>query len=322
MYSQQGQCRDSLRYNFISNFESFTYHYICTLASDCWQLCTLFHAKQPLLLFSIAHCCASTVSDTASHTVLLVACLHAILFMYDYQQLLQECFHPDKVLVTTNTDSDNDSDDEDNGPLNFLAIANSVNSRLTHSHKQQWHYVMQSLCLWLQVLKHMLAFYVAAEEDLLDNNNSYMLRNTGQGLQRVQSAPRVAKLMHDAIAVVTAAPYPVYGVYKGKLPVVSSISNTNSSSSYGSSYGSGSSSTSIRPFSVPYAKSTGNGYTPKRWNPQQQQQSRPFLGYNASKSPMQTQQLHQQQQQQHYQQQQQHAVRKHPWVGSTAVHLG
>jgi Protein of unknown function (DUF2009) len=222
---------------------------------------------------------------------------------------------------TTHSDSDDD-DSEDNDPIHFLHIAYGVSSsRLTHSHKQQWHYVMQSLCLWLQVLQHMLVFYVAAEEDLLDNNNSYMLRNTGQGLQRVQSAPRVAKLMHDAIAVVSAAPYPVYGVYKGKLPATANI-NTNNGNSYGSSsYGSnGSSSISggVRPFSVPFAKSS-NGYTPKRFSSQQQQQqSRPFVGYNASKSAMHTQQQ-QQQQELH---QQQHAVRKHPWVGSTAVHLG
>jgi Protein of unknown function (DUF2009) len=178
---------------------------------------------------------------------------------------------------------------------------------------------MQSLCLWLQVLQHMLVYYVAAEEDLLDSNNSYMLRNTGQGLQRVQSAPRVAKLMHDAIAVVSAAPYPVYGVYKGKLPATSTNVNTNNGSSYGSSsYGSNGSS-SVRPFSVPFAKSGSNGYTPKRWSqPQQQQQPRLVVGYSASKNAMHTQQ----QQQHQHQQQQQHVVRKHPWVGSTAVHLG
>ncbi|KAG5175883.1 hypothetical protein JKP88DRAFT_270933 [Tribonema minus] len=71
-------------------------------------------------------------------------------------------------------------------------------SRLSHSHVDQWHYVLQSLCLWLQIIEHMLDFWSAAEADML-KGSAPSLRNTGQGLHRVQGAERVGTLMQQCI---------------------------------------------------------------------------------------------------------------------------
>ncbi|KYR00315.1 hypothetical protein DLAC_03055 [Tieghemostelium lacteum] len=68
-------------------------------------------------------------------------------------------------------------------------------ARLTHSHKKQYNYVYQSLTLWQLVLHDMFRLWYNAEIDLLDGNG-YQLSNTGQGLNRIQSAPRVSRIMN------------------------------------------------------------------------------------------------------------------------------
>ncbi|TPX46014.1 hypothetical protein SeMB42_g03835 [Synchytrium endobioticum] len=69
-------------------------------------------------------------------------------------------------------------------------------ARLTHNHQRQYHYVFQSLTLWSMVLHDFYKLWMLAEADLLDSGNMYRLRDTGQGLNRVQHAPRVSRLMH------------------------------------------------------------------------------------------------------------------------------
>eukprot|EP00211_Chloroparvula_japonica_P001276 CAMPEP_0119120864 /NCGR_PEP_ID=MMETSP1310-20130426/1728_1 /TAXON_ID=464262 /ORGANISM="Genus nov. species nov., Strain RCC2339" /LENGTH=575 /DNA_ID=CAMNT_0007110371 /DNA_START=42 /DNA_END=1766 /DNA_ORIENTATION=- len=66
-------------------------------------------------------------------------------------------------------------------------------ARLTHNHSKQFHYVMQSLQLWREIAHDMYKFWYMAEQDLLDSSNAYELVDTGQGLQRVQSSPRVLR---------------------------------------------------------------------------------------------------------------------------------
>jgi hypothetical protein len=73
-------------------------------------------------------------------------------------------------------------------------------SRLSHSHELQYNYVLQSLTLWSTILRDMFRLWYLAEQDLLSPTSPYELRNTGQGLQRVQQSPRVFRAMHEILA--------------------------------------------------------------------------------------------------------------------------
>ncbi|KZT71502.1 hypothetical protein DAEQUDRAFT_665907 [Daedalea quercina L-15889] len=69
-------------------------------------------------------------------------------------------------------------------------------ARLTHDHSKQYAYVIQSLTLWREVLHDMFHLWSLAEQDLLSENAPYRLRDTGQGLNRVQAAPKTSRMMH------------------------------------------------------------------------------------------------------------------------------
>eukprot|EP01135_Chromosphaera_perkinsii_P010065 Nk52_evm1s2010 gene=Nk52_evmTU1s2010 len=72
-------------------------------------------------------------------------------------------------------------------------------ARLTHSHERQYSFVLQTLMLWTSILNAMFELWIKAEQDLLDPENPYRLRDTGQGLNRVQSCPRVSRKMHNIL---------------------------------------------------------------------------------------------------------------------------
>jgi len=76
-----------------------------------------------------------------------------------------------------------------------FAARDSSGPTLSHSHSTQYTFVWQSLNLWLEVQKNMHRLWVCADDDLLSTTTTYQLLNTGQGLNRVQSCPRVGKLM-------------------------------------------------------------------------------------------------------------------------------
>jgi hypothetical protein len=69
-------------------------------------------------------------------------------------------------------------------------------ARLSHSHDTQYNYVLQSLMLWKEIIENMFMLWALAEDDLLSETHPYKLVNTGQGLQRVQECPQVARVMH------------------------------------------------------------------------------------------------------------------------------
>lgn len=68
-------------------------------------------------------------------------------------------------------------------------------SCLSHSHRTQYTFVFQSLLLWREIMGNMFALWQATEDDLLDDTLRYRLCDTGQGLNRMQSAPRVSRIM-------------------------------------------------------------------------------------------------------------------------------
>ena len=81
-----------------------------------------------------------------------------------------------------------------------LAISEGSNgARLSHSHEFQYNYVLQSLTLWRNIVDNMFRLWYLAEQDLLDASQVYELRNTGQGIQRVQQSPRVYRAMHEIL---------------------------------------------------------------------------------------------------------------------------
>eukprot|EP01116_Phalansterium_solitarium_P017910 TRINITY_DN4552_c0_g1_i1.p1 TRINITY_DN4552_c0_g1~~TRINITY_DN4552_c0_g1_i1.p1 ORF type:complete len:600 (-),score=224.27 TRINITY_DN4552_c0_g1_i1:264-2063(-) len=72
-------------------------------------------------------------------------------------------------------------------------------ARLAHSHERQYAYVLQSLSLWRDIQHDMFRLWCLAEQDMLDDDNMYRLRDTGQGLNRVQQAPRISRAMHEIL---------------------------------------------------------------------------------------------------------------------------
>jgi hypothetical protein len=87
----------------------------------------------------------------------------------------------------------------------FGAFGSSFGSRdssgptLSHSHSTQYIFVWQSLTLWRNVQRNMHRLWVCADEDLLSTSTSYQLLNTGQGLNRVQSCPKVSRVMSSLL---------------------------------------------------------------------------------------------------------------------------
>jgi hypothetical protein len=77
--------------------------------------------------------------------------------------------------------------------------AGNQGARLTHSHEAQYNYVLQSLTLWAAIVEDMFRLWYLAEVDLLSDTQSYDLRNTGQGLQRVKESPKVYRAMHEIL---------------------------------------------------------------------------------------------------------------------------
>lgn len=77
-------------------------------------------------------------------------------------------------------------------PLHNLSIREGDGgSRLSHEHARQYTFVLQSLALWRNISQNMFELWMLAEEDLLNPEQAYELRNTGQGLHRVQPAPKL-----------------------------------------------------------------------------------------------------------------------------------
>jgi hypothetical protein len=84
-------------------------------------------------------------------------------------------------------------------------VGGESGARLTHSHERQYGFVLQSLTLWREIANDMFRLWYLAEDDLLRSGNDYEQRDTGQGLQRVQEAPRTSRAMHQLLHVTKQA---------------------------------------------------------------------------------------------------------------------
>lgn len=100
-----------------------------------------------------------------------------------FLHLLKENFSPKDCTTATN-----------------LAISEGHDgSRLTHSHMQQYAFVLQSLTLWKNICRNMYSLWSLAEQDILSPSEKYELRVTGQGLQRVQKAPNLFRAVQELL---------------------------------------------------------------------------------------------------------------------------
>ncbi|KAI9353391.1 hypothetical protein DFJ73DRAFT_328711 [Zopfochytrium polystomum] len=92
------------------------------------------------------------------------------------------------------------SPDKPESPKFSLAIQGGRGgARLSHDHQKQYNYVLQSLTLWREIMHDMFMLWGFAESDLLNEDNYYRLRDTGQGLNRMQAAPKTSRLMHTIL---------------------------------------------------------------------------------------------------------------------------
>jgi len=105
-------------------------------------------------------------------------------------------------------DSDDDSPEREESskssnkayPRRSLAIQSGhKGARLTHDHNRQYQFALQTLTLWREIQNDMFKLWCLAEDDLLDPDNYYSLRDTGQGLNRIQSAPRIGRAMSEIL---------------------------------------------------------------------------------------------------------------------------
>ncbi|CAN0432531.1 unnamed protein product [Ascophyllum nodosum] len=86
--------------------------------------------------------------------------------------------------------------DEAKGSAASLAIRSGEHgARLTHDHGTQLLFVEQSLHLWLAIVDHMLELGAMGERTMIACASRYSLEDTGQGLQRVQAAPKLGGIM-------------------------------------------------------------------------------------------------------------------------------
>jgi len=110
--------------------------------------------------------------------------------------LLQKYFHPSLVAAAGGGGGGGGG----GGDYSLAIEVGSAGARLSHSHVEQYNYVLQSLHLWGAIVEDTFRLWYLAECDLLSESTPYELKNTGQGLQRVQQSPRVYRAMHEILA--------------------------------------------------------------------------------------------------------------------------
>eukprot|EP00915_Cephaloidophora_sp_WS-2016_P011397 GHVH01016751.1.p1 GENE.GHVH01016751.1~~GHVH01016751.1.p1 ORF type:complete len:622 (-),score=77.50 GHVH01016751.1:238-2103(-) len=119
----------------------------------------------------------------------------------DHHSHIRACVYPiDRMLVLL------ESHFSSTGPTNeydWLNIkSGSDGARLSHGHTKQYKYVEQTLTFWRYILLKFHLLWTSAEDDLLSEDAHYALRDTGQGLNRIQRAPTVSHVVQIILNMV------------------------------------------------------------------------------------------------------------------------
>ncbi|KAJ2794355.1 hypothetical protein H4R21_005529, partial [Coemansia helicoidea] len=119
-------------------------------------------------------------------------CLHSIGDNHAYLRFNRDpCDRMLGYLTTLFSPKRAEADD-----LSLAILYGRDGARLSHSHTNQFHYVQQTLTLWREILHDMFMLWHHADMDLLSATTAYRLKDTGQGLNRVQACPRVSRAAH------------------------------------------------------------------------------------------------------------------------------
>ncbi|KAJ2758498.1 hypothetical protein H4S06_002672 [Coemansia sp. BCRC 34490] len=143
---------------------------------------------------AVEYLCKAYASGTCPAEVLR-QCLHSIGDNHAYLRFNRDpCDRMLGYLTTLFSAKRAESD-----ALSLAILRGRDGARLTHSHESQFYYVQQTLTLWREILHDMFALWMHADADLLSSRTPYRLKDTGQGLNRMQPCPRVAKAVHAVL---------------------------------------------------------------------------------------------------------------------------
>ena len=70
--------------------------------------------------------------------------------------------------------------------------------KLSHTHQEQYTFVLQSMTLWKEIMSNLPRLWTFADQDML--YEPYRIADTGQGLHRVQDCPRVRQEMNRILS--------------------------------------------------------------------------------------------------------------------------
>ncbi|EPX70698.1 DUF2009 protein [Schizosaccharomyces octosporus yFS286] len=81
-----------------------------------------------------------------------------------------------------------------------LAIDAANGSRLQHNHYKQYHYVLQSLNLWLLIMGEIFSLWALSDLELTNPDVQYELVDNNQGVHRIQACPNIRIAMERILS--------------------------------------------------------------------------------------------------------------------------
>lgn len=145
--------------------------------------------------------CIESIGDAISYVESNVAPVHTML-NYLEENFDPEQYEPGFSLELSGRRTGYSTYSSSYARYGFSAYSSSQSEgpKLSHTHSTQYVFVWQSLQLWCKVMRNMHRLWCCADDDLLSTTNAYHLHNTGQGLNRVQTCPKVRKVMSSLLA--------------------------------------------------------------------------------------------------------------------------